>query len=425
MRGMRRADSSTDLAAILDDGATPQSPTDFANLNLKQTAIKLLTGTAPGEKSTPESPTARLKVLLLVTFVGLHVLNLCTTLTTKTAISRHSASAAANASLSRVQLSSSTLTSVLDRLSSLHPANVDLLTFVAPPAYVHMQVPGISRAGSAQLSNALQRLSADTPLAVLDRFMSAWSRLVGDPVMSKWIVIALGVSVFLNGYLLKGVALGSSRAEAAEAAARILLSATGQLEAPERPGKFQRRHSATSGRLLASGKLQQRDDLASANDRRRHDSDASEDTSHSPIELMMQPRPRNRAIADTRKMELQSEASSSFRQPSLSVTTPSMSTTTSTAASETGSYTPATTVDDEDLEDTPVVPKKPRSLEDCVIAFNGGEGALAVSDEEVVLLVQKGKVAAYALEKLLKNHQRAVSIRRSLICAYVYKRVDC
>lgn len=65
-------------------------------------------------------------------------------------------------------------------------------------------------------------------LAVLDRFMSSWSKLVGDPVISKWIVIALGISVFLNGYLLKGIASGSAPSSAAvEIAARILLESTG------------------------------------------------------------------------------------------------------------------------------------------------------------------------------------------------------
>ena len=43
-------------------------------------------------------------------------------------------------------------------------------------------------------------------LELLETFMSNWSHLVGDPVISKWIVLALAVSVFLNGYLLKGLA---------------------------------------------------------------------------------------------------------------------------------------------------------------------------------------------------------------------------
>jgi hydroxymethylglutaryl-CoA reductase (NADPH) len=38
--------------------------------------------------------------------------------------------------------------------------------------------------------------------------MSSWTRLVGDPILSKWIVVVLDISISLNGYLLKGIASG-------------------------------------------------------------------------------------------------------------------------------------------------------------------------------------------------------------------------
>src|SRR5258708_15723785 len=44
---------------------------------------------------------------------------------------------------------------------------------------------------------------------MIDSFMSSWTRLVGDPILSKWIVLLLGVSVALNGYLLKGISTGT------------------------------------------------------------------------------------------------------------------------------------------------------------------------------------------------------------------------
>jgi hydroxymethylglutaryl-CoA reductase (NADPH) len=56
-----------------------------------------------------------------------------------------------------------------------------------------------------------------------------------------------------------------------------------------------------------------------------------------------------------------------------------------------------------------------RSLEECVDIFAGGVGAANLSDEEVILLVEKGKVAPYALEKALKDLERAVRIRRAVI----------
>jgi hydroxymethylglutaryl-CoA reductase (NADPH) len=56
-----------------------------------------------------------------------------------------------------------------------------------------------------------------------------------------------------------------------------------------------------------------------------------------------------------------------------------------------------------------------RPLDECVEIFAGGVGASNLSDEEVILLVEKGKVAPYALEKALKNLDRAVRIRRAVI----------
>jgi hydroxymethylglutaryl-CoA reductase (NADPH) len=53
-----------------------------------------------------------------------------------------------------------------------------------------------------------------------------------------------------------------------------------------------------------------------------------------------------------------------------------------------------------------------RTLEECIKLTQTPE---ALSDEEVILLVQKGKMASYALEKVLGDLERAVSIRRALV----------
>ena len=60
-----------------------------------------------------------------------------------------------------------------------------------------------------------------------------------------------------------------------------------------------------------------------------------------------------------------------------------------------------------------------RSLEETLDIFNSSSphlGPSKLTDEEIVVLVQHGKVAAYALEKVLKDFTRAVRIRRALIC---------
>ncbi|KAI9606557.1 hypothetical protein H4Q26_006091 [Puccinia striiformis f. sp. tritici PST-130] len=59
-----------------------------------------------------------------------------------------------------------------------------------------------------------------------------------------------------------------------------------------------------------------------------------------------------------------------------------------------------------------------RSLDQTLEIFNDhslDRGPSKLSDEELIVLVQHGKVAAYALEKVLKDFTRAVRIRRALI----------
>lgn len=53
-----------------------------------------------------------------------------------------------------------------------------------------------------------------------------------------------------------------------------------------------------------------------------------------------------------------------------------------------------------------------RTLEECMQLTQTPE---SLSDEEVIMLVQKGKMASYALEKVLGDLERAVSIRRALV----------
>ncbi|CAI2178721.1 19095_t:CDS:2 [Funneliformis geosporum] len=64
------------------------------------------------------------------------------------------------------------------------------------------------------------------------------------------------------------------------------------------------------------------------------------------------------------------------------------------------------------------VDKELRSVEQCVEILKStapGAGPSALTDEEVILLVNNGKIASYALEKVLGNMERAVRIRRALI----------
>ncbi|CAG8531840.1 14759_t:CDS:2, partial [Acaulospora colombiana] len=58
-----------------------------------------------------------------------------------------------------------------------------------------------------------------------------------------------------------------------------------------------------------------------------------------------------------------------------------------------------------------------RTVDECVDVLNSPQsgGPSALTDEEVLLLVNNGKIAPYALEKVLGDHERAVKVRRALI----------
>lgn len=501
MRGLKRVDSSADLARILDDGTTDEPPAPTTKprsprLGLRQSLVKLLTGTAPGEKSTPESPTARLKLLLLVSFLVLHALNLLSTLTATTAIERHESSGGGGSAglsmggggglLGQVDFTAPTVAPVLASLAASLPASTSVLAQIAPPVHIQIVVPGLSDVGGTDRALGLDHGTGAVPLAILDRFMTAWSRFVGDPVMSKWIVIALGVSVFLNGYLLKGLAsalgghgTGFAPTSAAEAAARILLASTrsalgnsanggGIEDDDEGRARMRRRWSsgekslprlanlsadnwsladaAELARIRRAEMLERERERDAASSpvaaRKRLGSQSSED-SEPPSPLFVKPRSRKPTAdgglktttgsAATLTAESSREASTSS-QPAISVTastaqprappTPATITPDKLSASlvsSLGSSTAATTVDEDNASassipsSSSVAAAEPRELDECERIFAGGKGADLVTDEEVVLLVQKGRVAAYALEKLLKEHTRAVRIRRALI----------
>ena len=50
------------------------------------------------------------------------------------------------------------------------------------------------------------------------------------------------------------------------------------------------------------------------------------------------------------------------------------------------------------------------------------EGASTLLDEEVLMLVDIGKIPSYSLEKTLGDYTRAVKIRRCLICIYILRK---
>jgi hydroxymethylglutaryl-CoA reductase (NADPH) len=230
---------------------------------------------------------------------------------------------------------------------------------------------------SSFLSAATDTETAKTG-EVIENFMSSWTTLVGDPVMSKWIVVVLGMSVALNGFLLKGIAAAGSglpivrgsvrfrsRARVSEKAEEdfcepihpvVAMPSIGPVVAPPAPAPVPEPSPAPA--VL----------------------DAPVKVSKPPVLSI----PIDLTTVDARleKERLHAEA---------------------LARSERARNEPT------------------RSLDDIVDIFENGPRPVSASlslltDEEVIILAQSGKIAAYALEKMLGDFERAVAIRRALIC---------
>ncbi|KAG5219964.1 3-hydroxy-3-methylglutaryl-coenzyme (HMG-CoA) reductase isozyme [Salix suchowensis] len=157
-----------------------------------------------------ENPVARLKLLLIASFLTLHIMNLVTPLTTP--VKPHNAVSTSSGFIARkVDITSPAIRSVLDNLALAEAGNdVELMVKVYPAISVRVVPP-------PSLDTASDNAS-DSPDSKFDNFMSGWTRLVGDPVISKWIVVVLAISISLNGYLLKGIAMGMGMQQPSAAA---------------------------------------------------------------------------------------------------------------------------------------------------------------------------------------------------------------
>ncbi|KZT70396.1 hypothetical protein DAEQUDRAFT_725287 [Daedalea quercina L-15889] len=342
-----------------------------------------------GNKAHPadENPMYRLKLLLIASFLTLHILNFITPLTagsTSTRHQKHSVRGGVDALplAPLVDITSPAISSILASLAAAEKAGVELsesdaetelVVKVAAPVYLRV-VPTTKRSG--------------TKAEALENFMSSWSALVGDPVLSKSIVVLLALSVALNGYLLRGIAAGSGLA--AMKAVR---------------DKGVRFRSRVRSRVRAE-KEEEPDATVTI---------AEPPVSHVPVLPVMAAtvppphveRPKHMAPVANPPLNLD-RIDMKLREAAIRAP-----------------LTPAeTSSPGSDREGSPFQKESNRvamrSLEECIEIFENGPKPVSVAlsllnDEEVVLLAQNGKIAPYALEKVLGDLQRAVQVRRALI----------
>ncbi|KAN0065844.1 3-hydroxy-3-methylglutaryl-coenzyme A (HMG-CoA) reductase isozyme [Thecaphora frezii] len=467
MRGMRRIKPGTPPNVDSDDAASaPVSPASDvssrdASPSRKQRPLwkriaKLVLGRVPLEKrSSKENPVARLKLLLIASFLILHSLNLVSTLTTHSAISRHHATNEPSPYRAVADTSSIFTTQsagpLLAELAATQPKDANLLARVMEPtilvlldteatspsrsalADAAMNASGIGSVASAsQTVRSASIGRSSSSLAVLDSFMSGWTVIVGDPVISKWMSLALGISIFLNAYLLKGIANGNAAiaegnaAGAAAYAAARFLGAHLDSEAraldnikEHRPPKWNVREGKPSLMLRGSS-------ADSVSDYHKKLAAAAAPAASGPIAKLAHEDEKLSSVSD-----LTPPAAGQVRKP-VPVPAPAVSTDAADAvrslkredvpASSDG--TGAVAAPDQRNKELrletasyfgPNGEHVVRPFEELVEIYAGGAGVFFLSDEEIILLGQKGKIAAYALEKVLQDHERAVRIRRALV----------
>ncbi|WWC58957.1 hydroxymethylglutaryl-CoA reductase (NADPH) [Kwoniella dejecticola CBS 10117] len=304
----------------------------------------------------PKNPMVRLKLLLIISFLTLHILNLCTTLTEQTALKRHSTHSVPKVT-PRAMLDprSPTLSPMLQALYDSQPAETDMAVQIIPT------------------TNIVASSEDYTPsrMATIDQFMSEWTQLVGDPVLSKWIVVTLGISVLLNGYLIKGIASNSMGGKGpVAAAAQILVGVFESAEKSDRARKAASKSATPRGKLPAN--YTHPAPIKDGEKTPKGDERPNGNLGH----VMVQPaEPKIPIISEPEPPITKSDSSSSLQSMTFGR----------------------------------------RSLEECIDIYAGGVGSNNLSDEEIILLVEKGKIAPYALEKVLKNLERAVRVRRAVI----------
>lgn len=355
-----------------------------------------------GDIATQQSPALRLKLALIVAFLALHLLNLCTTLTEQTALKRHH-----------------------DIPVPSQDSGFDMGTIT--PA---LQIVGASLVEVLAPSYVTARLYRTSKMASLDHFMSEWTLLVGDPVLSKWIVVAMFVSILLNGYLIKGIASVSvadgASGPGAVAAAAARLVGNGWDSHPMRRESMKRRWSGgiqlerwSANRQTLGEDSDEMNTRGKVESLRRQSGlgfvgtlkPVQEIPSTIPVHLPHPaPHARHHRSGDSTPRSEDLAASKPTKDGEMghihimhTPTVPIISTSEISLVSATSS--------DGNL----VGIAGRRQVDECWEIYNNGLGALDLSDEEVILLVEKGKIPGYSLERGLKDLERAVRVRRAVI----------
>lgn len=343
------------------------------------------------------NPVPRLKLLLLISFITLHALNLLDTLSPASAHLRWLQSppvpeTSVSGPVESFEGASKPMESeemdieVDDRwkdddlekffsvLSTQHGSTSFVTIHVHPPLQVYFSQSAVSAAPShprSQLkpSDPISLAQTQTQAQALPFSLPSLSlsRLLGDPLLSKWMVVALALSFSLNGVLLKG--LGERRGTVSSEISELVGE---ELERTAEKEKEVHERNATPRHL----------ELPKANGHGHAivvtgvKSDPLENGSASPLQLHM---PRPKAVTGSSLLALPKDQS----------------------------VTPST---------TSVKDVSPADIADLKALYTS-LGPSRLTNDQMVQVVEAGIVQSYALEKTFGPEclERAVEVRRLVV----------
>ncbi|TDL14890.1 hypothetical protein BD410DRAFT_845641 [Rickenella mellea] len=295
----------------------------------------------------------------------------------------------------KVDITSPSVAAVLSSLAEATDSNsTQLLVKVAPPVYVQ----GFPANPSLKNNSSLKDIGATKVAEVFEDFMSNWTRLVGDSVVSKWIVFGLTVSMALNAYILKGIGASAVFSQVC----RHGLEFTDQSYIPSDEGEGRREAHAAAMDVPSIENVRARGrgwgyDIGTTDDINQVEEKSDQ--------FRAQTKPRKRPVfMFGNSSESVNSDPSPIEKPDSEA--PALCHRQSSERNSEVSY-PASISDDSSAQE--IFSPGCRTFEECVSIFECNQRPVTVSlsmlnNEEVITLAQAGKIQPYALEKTLGAH---------------------
>ncbi|KAJ6455873.1 hydroxymethylglutaryl-coenzyme A reductase-domain-containing protein [Mycena sanguinolenta] len=380
-----------------------------------------------------ENPVARLKLLLLASFLAIQVLNFSAPLTS---------------------LSASSFTSPAHRPApQTTPLDHRLLAVLAPAPNPGAAADAPTPSPPADV--AFDGAESDTPRllvrlrppltlrptrptsrravlsAWIDLVFTTWTRLVSDPILSKAIVAVLAISLFLNAYLIRGAARAAAPRPAANNNVRF---EGGPLLPPavEATAADAEKENEKLKEEKPIPKTDEQDgwarDIAAlapppslppvtAPSAPSATAGSSGVQLHAPVAVPT----FSLADVDRRLRARGAGAGVARKRGKTPARARKVARLTDSDSDDADSEAEADEVEEEEEEEKERPPRPLEELVALMAALSKLNGLRELSDEEIVILSQAGKIAAYNLEKVLAPNnepvglERAVRVRRALI----------